>query len=152
VVDATAPVGVMTRADFYILGNNTDRARFACILANKAWKQGHHPYILAPGRDEAVALDDLLWTFQDISFLPHALADETGSGAVPVTIGWPGQPAPGEDVLINLTADIPESAAAYRRIAEIVAGGETLRRQARQRFKQYRDMGFDMHTHTLDNQ
>lgn len=140
----------MTRADFYILGNSTDRARFACTLANKAWKQGHHLHILASGRDEAVALDDLLWTFQDISFLPHVLADGTDAGTVPVTIGWPGQPAPGEDVLINLTADIPASAASYRRIAEIVADDETLRRQARQRFKQYRDMGFDMHTHTLD--
>ena len=141
---------VMTRADFYILGDNTDRARFACTLAYKAWKQGHHLHILASGHDEAVALDDLLWTFQDISFLPHALADDAGAGAVPVTVGWPGQPVAGGDVLINLTAEIPESATAYRRIAEIVSADEDLRRQARQRFKQYRELGFDMHTHTLD--
>ena len=106
----------MTRADFYILGGGTSRARFACTLAHKAWQQGHRPYLLAPTREEAADLDDLLWTFQDISFLPHTLADDAGAGDVPVTVGWPGSAA-GGDVLINLTEDIPESAADFERIA-----------------------------------
>lgn len=138
----------MTRADFYILGDGGSRTRFACTLAHKAWQQGHRPFLLAPDRDEAAGLDDLLWTFQDISFLPHTLADDAGAGDVPVTIGWPGHAAAG-DVLINLTDDVPDNAAGFERIAEIVGGDETQRNRARQRYKTYRERGYDMHNHDM---
>jgi DNA polymerase-3 subunit chi len=141
----------MARTDFYLLGDGTSRTRFACTLANKVWKQGHRLHILASSREEAAALDDLLWTFQDISFLPHAVADDADAGT-PVTVGWPDVTAGDGDVLINLTEEIPESAADFGRVAEIVGGEEDLRRRARSRYKQYRDRGFELHTHDMSAQ
>jgi len=138
----------MTRADFYILGSGASRARFACTLAHKAWQQGHRPFLLAPDREEAAGLDDLLWTFQDISFLPHTLADDAGAGDVPVTIGWPGTGVAG-NVLINLTGDVPDDAADFERVAEIVGADEAQRNQARRLYKHYREQGFEMHNHDM---
>lgn len=139
----------MPRADFYILDPGTEPGRFACSLANKAWKQGHTLHILTPDRDAALGLDDLLWTFHDISFLPHGMLGNDEPGEVPVTIGWPEQSLPQGDVLINLTAQLPAQADGFTRVAEIVAADDDLRRQARDRYRQYRDRGFELHSHDL---
>ncbi len=140
----------MARADFYILGKGTDPARFACNLANKAWKQGHSLHILTASREEAADIDELLWTFHDISFLPHSLAGD-GDAGVPVTIGWPERMQEQGDVLINLTPELPEQVAAFERVAEIVGADDGSRRQARERYRRYRDRGFDLHSHDLSN-
>lgn len=142
----------MHRADFYILTNGTDPDRFACSLANKAWKQGHTLHILAPDRDAALGLDELLWTFHDISFLPHAMLENDEAGEVPVTIGWPGQTLPQGDVLINLTSQLPDQADGFARVAEIVAADDDRRRLARERYRQYRDRGFELHSHDLSGE
>lgn len=138
----------MARADFYIMNPGDEPQRFACSLANKAWKQGHRLHILAASRDQAQALDELLWTFHDISFLPHALLGEE-AGPVPVTIGWPGQAQDEGDVLINLSAELPEQAGAFQRVAEVVAADEDQRRRARERYRRYREQGFELHSHDL---
>lgn len=141
----------MARADFYILDRGADPARFACGLANKAWKQGHKLHILTASRNDADHLDELLWTFHDISFLPHSLVGNQDAGQVPVTIGWPEQSQHEGDVLINLTPELPEQAAAFARVAEIVSTDDTARQRARERYRQYRDRGFELHSHDLSN-
>jgi DNA polymerase-3 subunit chi len=138
----------MARADFYIMGPGEDPRRFACSLANKAFKQGHRLHILATDRDQALTLDELLWTFHDISFLPHALLGEEDEG-VPVTIGWPGHAQAGGDVLINLTPEPPQQAGAFERVAEVVADDDDQRRRARERYRHYREQGFELHSHDL---
>ena len=45
-------------------------------MTAKVRRQGLMVHIHAESRDEAVKLNDLLWTFRDISFVPHCLADE----------------------------------------------------------------------------
>jgi len=142
----------MQRADFYILDTGADPGRFACNLASKAWKQGHTLHILAPDRDAALGLDSLLWTFRDISFLPHAVLGDDETGAVPITIGWPETTLRQGDVLINLSTHSPEQAAGFARIAEIVPADDDLRRQARTRYRQYREQGFELHSHDLSNE
>lgn len=141
----------MARADFYILSQGTDPARFACGLANKAWQQGHTLHILASSREAATGLDELLWTFHDISFLPHALVGNRDSDRVPITIGWPEAAQRGGDVLINLSSQWPAQAAAFNRVAEIVGADSAARQQARERYRQYREKGFDLHSHNMSD-
>jgi DNA polymerase-3 subunit chi len=104
-------------------------------------------HIHAGSREDAVALDNLLWTFRDISFLPHALADDGIAGAVPVVIGWPGVTPSTDETLINLAEDVPEFAGNFRRIIEPVPGSPELRNGSRQRFRSYRDRGCELFTH-----
>lgn len=141
----------MARADFYILNGNTAPSRFSCTVAGKACNQGNSVYIVAENQDAAASLDDLLWTYQDISFLPHACIDVATPGT-PIIIGWPGIQAPQTDVLINLTGAIPDDIAGFNRIIEIIADESSRREQGRERYKFYREHGFEMFNHNISQE
>jgi DNA polymerase-3 subunit chi len=139
----------MPRVDFYILPEQGVRERFTCDIASKIHRQQLELYIHTASKEEATALDDLLWTFKDISFLPHSLvgADNTDT----ITIGWEGMTASPRTVLINLSSEVPEFANDFERIVEIVPPEAAYKQQARQRYKQYREAGFELHNHEIDS-
>ena len=90
----------MARVDFYVLTHAAaeDRNRYACTLAGKAWHEGHRVYIHASSLAEAEAIDQLLWTFKDIAFLPHELVRGHEEQDVPILVGTAqgatGRPVP----------------------------------------------------------
>ena len=139
----------MPRVDFYILSEQGNRERFTCDIATKIRKQNLQLYIHASSREEAGLLDDLLWTHNDISFLPHSLIDADDADANTVTIGWEGMNSKGNEVLINLSTNIPDFAGNFDRIVEIVPANEPYRQQARERYKEYRQAGFELHNNDL---
>ena len=95
-------------------------------------------------------MDSLLWTFRDISFVPHTLVDDDAADQAPITIGWTGSRSGGGQVLINLAGEIPDFVSAFDRVVETVAGTSPQRRQARERYRHYRELGFEMHSHNID--
>lgn len=147
----------MTRIDFYILADDADEAAsdvVACRLAGKAFGLGHAVYLHARSDEHATHLDELMWTFQQGSFVPHMRAtlwQSPGEGVpAPVLLGFDGQP-PDEhwDLLINTAGSVPMFFSHYKRVAELVAPGEQARNIGRQRFQFYRDRGYELHTHRL---
>ena len=66
----------MTRVDFYVLSENAPdaRLRHACRIAELAVERGNRVYLQTATSDETRRLDDLLWTYNDRSFLPHEIA------------------------------------------------------------------------------
>ena len=142
----------MPRVDFYVLPPADTADQFACVMAQKAWQQGHSIYLHATSSEQAARMDDLLWTFRDISFLPHQRADGQISVEVPVTIGWEPGHAGQQDVLINLSDTIPQQAENFSRIIEIVSGNETERDIARHRYRDYRQRGYELHNHTIGSE
>ena len=141
----------MSRVDFYILQGTKTQDRFACDIAGKAWQNGNNVYIHTASRDAAMTLDDLLWTFNDISFIPHAVIEAGSQPDVPVMIGWNGDPPGNSTVMINLTGDIPAFAGKFAIIVEVVAGSDEEKDLARQRYRGYRDGGHEMYNHTIEN-
>jgi DNA polymerase-3 subunit chi len=139
----------MSRADFYILNGKTSAPRFSCSIANKAWESGHSVYIITRNEAEAGELDDLLWTYQDISFIPHARIDNNKSDT-PVLIGWYGSDTPEADVIINLTDSIPDCISSFGRVIEIIPEDPDLKTQGRERYRQYRELGFDLYNHAIN--
>ena len=140
----------MNRVDFYILQDQNPPEHFACAISNKLVRQGLPVHLLAENREAAVNLDDYLWTYRDISFLPHKLVDDRNPPDTPVTIGWHGSAHPYDGVLINLGMNIPDIAGAFARIIEIVAAYDPPRAQARDRYRQYRDRGYELHNHDIE--
>lgn len=141
----------MTRADFYIVDAPAVPFRFVCQLAERVRNEGLDIYIHAASREQAETIDELLWTFRDISFLPHAAIDSMEAGEpCPVVIGWEGETAPARQVLINLSGAIPEDTDVYERIIEVVPSGPSDRHQARLRYKDYRTRGWEMHSHNIE--
>jgi DNA polymerase IIIc chi subunit len=61
------------RVDFYVLKSAAEKPRWtiACRLAEKAYLRDMRVVLLSESAADAQALDDLLWTFNDRSFVPH---------------------------------------------------------------------------------
>ena len=142
----------MARVDFYVLSQSGEQARqrFACRLAEKAYKLDNSVYILAPDQASAEQIDDLLWTFRDGSFVPHHFA-RPGSADLPspVCVGYDPAAADSRDLLINLVDDIPSCADAFPRIAELVTSDADSKQKSRRRFVTYRDQGHELDTHNV---
>ena len=142
----------MARVDFYVLEQGGDRSRlvFACKLVEKAWRLETSVYVHTKSQSDAQQLDELLWTFRDGSFVPHALvgADPVTADS-PVLIGHDAARAPERDLLVNLCDDVPDCARGFARIAELVTSDEDCRQQSRRRFVTYRDQGHEINTHNI---
>ena len=141
----------MPRVDFYLLSDESGMYKFACIMASKAWSAGNHVYMYTETEDTAKKLDDLLWTFRDISFVPHEIYNETENNEVPITIGFGNHFPNHSQVMINLDYKIPEFAEKFSRIIEIVENNEKKKKIARQRYRQYKKSEYELHNHNIDN-
>ena len=141
----------MPRIDFYLLDDPAPNgvALLACRLAEKAFLLGHSIYIQAESEQQAQALDNLLWTFKQGSFLPHARHPGADGEGTRILIGYNADPQTDSQVLINLSAEIPAFYPRFERVAELVGPGDAARQQARQRFRAYRDGGCELNTHNL---
>lgn len=145
----------MTRIDFYVLPDTdpAQRPLLACKLAEKAYSQGLKVYIHAADAGEAARLDELLWTFKAGSFIPHALQSGATDEPPPVLIGHDHEPLCRPDtqwdVLINLGHDIPRFFSRFERVAELVDQRTELLAQSRERFRYYRERGYELNTHQL---
>ena len=141
------------QVDFYVRPETSPEAieRFACRLVETVWQRGHSVLVLAESDAAARRIDDLLWTFRDESFVPHRRLGPGGPGTsaadAPVIVSPPGLWDGELDVLLNLTAHVPDECAHAHRIAEVVPGSGPGRDAARRRFREYRDRGFELKTH-----
>jgi len=140
----------MTRIDFYVLdqAEPQGRERFACRLAEKAYKLGNKVFIHTTDEQQAQAVDDLLWSFRAGSFVPHSRRPEDAATA-PVMIAAAGEPEQTTDVLINLADEVPLFFSRFLRVAEVVDGQDEVRRAGRERFKFYRERGYDLESHPI---
>jgi DNA polymerase-3 subunit chi len=142
------------RVDFYVLKSAAAKQRWtvACRLTEKAYLRDLRVVIVNDTLADAQALDDLLWTFNDRSFIPHDLCADKSSvnPATKIHLTLDAAAVPPADLLVNLTARLPDEWQRYARIAEIVDADEERRRLGRERFKAYRDMKVTLETHQLD--
>ena len=141
----------MTQVDFYIIDSDSDdaRLRLACKIVDKAMQRDLHVFVHSSSADEARKLDELLWTFEQGSFIPHRVVRGARDAVPPepVLIGVNQEPAPGRwDVLVNLASEVPEFFSRYERVAEVVDANAVRREQSRERYRFYRDRGYNLNT------
>ncbi len=145
----------MTRVDFYVIADESEAARLsvACRLAEKAHVHGHSVHVHTEDQAQAKSLDAFMWSFRDGGFVPHALVDDDINtrfpGAAPIQIGHGQEPGANTEILINLGASVPDFFSRLDRVMEIVGGNTATRASARERFKFYRDRGYDLKSHNL---
>jgi DNA polymerase-3 subunit chi len=118
----------------------------ACLQASHFYRQNQRVYIYAQDQQHAEQIDEMLWAFDSDSFVPHNLVGEGPKQGAIVEIGY--QPPHGRrPVLINLNREVPNFANQFQFIVDFVPSDETLKQQARERFKTCRQWGFQ-----VDNQ
>lgn len=139
------------RVDFYLLNDAAPQANklFACRLLEKAYYRGHRVFVYCAHQQDAFELDELLWTFKEDSFVPHNLQGEGPEPPPAVQIGYQSAPRGYNDILLNLSGEIPAFHTQFNRLIEIVAVDDTAKETARTHFRAYRQLGYTLNTHTL---
>jgi DNA polymerase-3 subunit chi len=126
----------------------------ACKLCDKAVAAGQQVYIYAPATEAANAVDSLLWSFRQNSFIAHERlgmpdAEPLQEPLPPVLIGAVEPPDSHHGVMINLGLEVPPFFSAFERVLEIVDGDAAQRAKSRERYKFYRDRGYELSSHNL---
>ena len=136
-------------SDIHFYHDAEDRVAAACHFAAKAWRAGRKVALAAPDGTEARRIDQWLWTFEPLAFVPHVAADSPLAAETPVLIGEPGAAWPHRDVLINLDTEIPPDFASFQMVVEVVGRSEAERGPARRRWRQYQAAGYPPTAHGL---
>jgi len=137
----------MTRIDFYT--DASDRLRITCRLVAKALMQNLRVLVYAPDGGVAAAIDRLMWTTPAIGFVPHVMAEHRLAATTPVVIARSSEDMPHDEVLVNLDQNWPPAFARFQRLIEIVTRDEEDRQAARERYRFYRDRGYQINTHNV---
>lgn len=138
-----------TQVTFLIMpdGVSDDEAllRQACFQSAQKFRNNQRVFIYADSQARAHQVDELLWAFDADSFIPHNLVGEGPKQGAAVEISWQA-PTNRRPVLINLTNTVPEFSAQFSQIIDFVPADETLKQQARDRFRAFRQWGFSVET------
>lgn len=141
----------MTRIDFYLLAEDAIAARdiYACRIIEKAYQQQHQVFIQVATAETAQQFDALLWTFRDISFIPHQIYPAETEDTCPILISTLPPPDYQTDILVNLTSHIPEMYQRFNRVIEIIPNLTQHRTAARNTYRLYREAGCRINLHDL---
>jgi DNA polymerase-3 subunit chi len=137
----------MTQIDFYT--HVDDKWHTACRLAAKAYARGLRVAVLCPDAEAAQKVDRMLWTSSATGFIPHCHATHVLATRTPITIAHEDGEPPHDEVLLNLRETWPPMFSRFQRLIEIVSMYDADRASARDRFKFYRDRGYDIRSHDL---
>lgn len=142
----------MTRIDFYIIEKGSVEAteKFICRLTEKVWSQNNAVYIHTEDEQHALKYDDLLWSFNETSFVPHKIStDNIDQKTVVIGHDSTADITSHHDVLVNLNHEAPSFFSQFERVAEIITTDETSKIKGRERYQFYRDRGYALETHKM---
>ncbi|NOX08530.1 MAG: DNA polymerase III subunit chi [Gammaproteobacteria bacterium] len=142
----------MTRVSFYILNDDSNRSRslFICRLAQKAYRSGANIYIHTASAEQSSDLDTLLWTFNRVSFIPHARTDQDEEQhGESVLLGHQQAPESSHDILINLSPQVPLFFSRFERVMEVINQDESTKEDGRERYRFYKERGYELESHTI---
>ena len=133
----------MPKADFYLIAQErfrTDPLLLVCELAKRAFEAQLPTLVLVRSREQAEALDDALWAFDDDAFVPHQIAGEEDDDETPVLIVPPEAAAADRPLVINLREAC--ASGAHEIVKEVVAADPGERDESRRRWAQYKALGY----------
>lgn len=111
----------MTDVLFYHL-ENQPLERVLPVLLEKTLERGWRAVVETSSRESAAAIDSLLWTFRDDSFLPHGIAGDATDADQPVLIRMDDDTGNGANVRFFVDRTVPHSGAGFERIVYMFSG------------------------------
>jgi len=139
------------QAQFYLIETTQPQCELsafetlACDVAAQLWRAGKRILLACETEEQALRLDEALWQRDPSEFVPHNLSGEVTNFATPIEISWLGKRnAQRRDVLISLQKNVPDFAQSFNHVIDFVPAEEELKAQARERYKIYRQLGFEM--------
>lgn len=139
----------MTRIDFHT--NVPDKIAYTCRLVRKARTANCQIVLLTSDGPEMVALDQALWTFSELDFLPHVPLSDPHANNTPIILTEDDQAElPHYEVLVNLSGRTPAHFARFERMVEIVTRDEAETLAGRERYRFYQQRGYPLQHFTAD--
>lgn len=138
----------MTQIEFHVLPADTRRAHdvIVCEMIERLWQAGRALYVHCPDATALGELDELLWTFHDTSFVPHAVRSGAPDPAVRVLLGCETSAPECIDTLVNLHDEVPGFFSQFEQVLETAGHDETTRQRARARYRFYKERGYPLAT------
>jgi len=136
----------MTKIDFRT--NIADKIAYTCRWVRKAFSVSPTPKIVLFCRDrtQLIQLDEALWTFSELDFLPHAVINDPKASRTPVILTDSDDiKLPDYQILVNLSDSIPSNFAQFERLLELISTDQADIQAGRQRYTHYRQRGYTLH-------
>jgi len=138
----------VTSIDFYT--NVADKHDLARKLCTKALANRARMVLWLPDQAACQRLSRSIWSLPPTGFVPHCSAEDPLAAKTPIILDYATGPFPHDEVLVNLRSEVPPFFSRFQRMIEIVsATDEDDKREARSRFRHYRDRGYEMRTHDM---
>ncbi|URJ24481.1 DNA polymerase III subunit chi [Candidatus Blochmanniella camponoti] len=142
----------MKRSTFYLLSQEFEQKnrpnyieQLACKLISTQWRSGKTILVTCENKHQATKIDEILWTFDQNSFLPHNLFGKTIHHA-PIVIYWSQccYDNQQKDLLINLMPKNMNFFLNFNEIIDFVPIPDILKKWARYRYRSYKRNGFQV--------
>lgn len=140
----------MARIEFHF--NAPALVPYACRLLRKVHGRGLRTQVV--GHKSTLAqLDQALWDFSQLDFLPHCTADAPAAMRAASSVVLTDQPLTDWDrqILINLGESVPQGFEGFERIIDVVSLDELHRAQGRERWRHYSRLGHELVRHDLSS-
>lgn len=128
--------------------NVRDKTDYLCRLIRKANASACRIVVLHDDKEQCRQLDEALWFFSDVSFLPHVMIDDPLAQQTPIVLAYfdaetnhDDNPFPHHELLINLSQTVPHACNRFERVIEVVSQDDHDKQAGRQRYKQYQQLG-----------
>lgn len=149
----------MARVDFH--SGVGDKLTYTCrlvrkILASSPQNEALRRVVILGQEHLLTQLNQLLWTFAPEEFLPHCFATDEAAPITPIVLASQWDDAvfdtlPHADVFIHLDQTFLSNAAQlverFPRMIEVVSLEQNDLLAGRERYKQYRTLGYELHNH-----
>jgi len=151
----------MTELDFYILNKPQTRIDFVAKLCLKVHGLGHKIFIYTESLEQSQVCSDALWAAKPSSFLANEIIDvniednlEAISHKSPIKISHnicnDSAPLLDNDILINLSLEVPPIFSRFNRAVEVIDSDETVKKKLRNNYRFYQQRGYTLKTHQIN--
>ena len=130
----------MTQIDCY--HDQPDRLQQAIRLATLAWGRRKPITFYIPDSKRAETFSKALWTNDPQSFVPHCHSTSAEADRTLILITDNPDAVPQDELLVNLSDQVPPGFARFQRLFEIVSQNDADKAAARERMSFYKDRGY----------
>ncbi len=133
-----------SRIHFYNIQDASNSIKSICKIINKYYKEGHKIVVMSDNDDVIRSLDKDLWTFEQLSFVPHCMisSPDPECNVVLVSNEYIGDRGylKDFDVIMNLSDDLCDIQDDNKIYLEIVTSNAKQKEKAREKYKHYQSL------------
>ena len=114
-------------------------------LLERALKDGYRVLVMAGSEERAEHLNQLLWTYDDASFLPHGSARDGNAARQPIFLTAADTNPNGANMLMLVDGAVAKDVAGFKRVCDMFDGNdESATEAARQRWRVCKAAGHEL--------